>query len=89
MSKIGNGPLAASEIDRANGRGDTYMTRYIGVRCKTVGCQTLIATEETQDSRIVLVPLKTKPWIETIRCPTCGNEYEYTEQDLEPHEENN
>ena len=59
------------------------MTRYVGVRCKTAGCQTLLdATQETQDTRIVPVPLRTKPWIETIRCPTCGNEYEYTEQDL-------
>ena len=68
------------------------MTRYVGVRCKTAGCQTLLdATQETQDIRSVPVPLKTKHWIETIRCPTCGNEYEYTEQDLEPydtHEEN-
>lgn len=68
------------------------MTRYIVVRCKTAGCQAVIPIEETQDtSRTVTIPLKVTPWIKAIQCPTCGNEHEYTEQDLEPyaaHEKN-
>ncbi len=60
------------------------MPTYIGVRCKTIGCDAPIFIEATPDTRrSITIPLKTKPYKERIACQICGKENEYTENDLQ------
>lgn len=60
------------------------MPTYIGVRCKSVGCDVPIFIETTEDTRrSVTIPLKTTPYKERIVCQICGEENEYTESDLQ------